>query len=141
LPDKAPSGEHYIPGDKVEAEIDELQHRMNLRAVVAIFRNIERSVDAPLYELRLRGCPKQTTPSSTPYRSDLKHSKVKLSADIVPHAPPGHYQCQQLLVVTYGGRRVSFDPGTEIVWRNWDFWIDEEPKDQPTFPVPGELIR
>jgi len=115
----------HLPGDSVQIEIGFFRHEMHLKEVYAAF---EHQNHEP-FEIMLKGIPEETEPPS----EGSRFSRVVLSAIVPSDAPPGLYRCQRLGVVTYGERRIPFDPRTEETWKKWQFWVREEPETPPTF--------
>ena len=115
----------HLPGDSVQIEIGFFRHEMHLKEVYAAF---EHQNHEP-FEIMLKGIPEETEPPS----EESRFSRVVLSAIVSSDAPPGLYRCQRLGVLTYGERRIPFDPGTEETWKRWQFWVREEPETLPTF--------
>lgn len=120
---KIPTG--HLPGDTVRIEIGFFRHEMHLKEVYAAFEH----QDHEPFEIMLRGRPEEAEPPS----GGNKFSRVVLCVLVPSDAPPGLYQCQRLGVVTYGERRIPFDPSTEETWGKWQFWVHEEPETLPTF--------
>jgi hypothetical protein len=110
----------HLPGEEVRVEIGFFRHEMNLQGVFAAFEHEE---DHEPFEVTLRGRPDEAEPPS----EGTKFSRVILKAIVPADAPPGVYRCRRLEAMTFGGRRVAFDPSTEQTWEKWHFLVREEP--------------
>ena len=123
----------FIPGDDVSVTIGQVEHRMHLHEVRAVFRH---QTNTNTDVLVLRGYPQQTDP---PQRLDPQarvfYSKVRLEAIIDRHNLPGRYWCERVEAQTISGETVQFDTRLQHVWNAWVIQVLPEPTTPPTFPA------
>jgi hypothetical protein len=119
----------YIPGDTIAVPINDFVHEMNLKAVVAHFGH-----ETTGQRIELRGEPSSARrgPGGDKSRGP-RISRVTLKKNLGPSEPHGRYRCQGVWVETFGDAKIPFDEITAPKWRQWEFYVLEEPNTPPRF--------